>query len=147
MAEPPKTPAARQQRYWDYWGTQVTSFDLSTPHRELEVTAESVVETADAAPPPTGATWSLLRSEAVTDAHVEVLVPSAEGNERLAMHAVGDMVAGLGLAPDRLDRLRTAVAEATMNAMEHGSRYDAGSPVTVRVLATADAVRAANGIV
>lgn len=71
------SPSARQQRYWDYWGTQVTSFDLSTPHRELEVTAESVVETADAAPPPTGATWSLLRSEAVTDAHVEVLVPSA----------------------------------------------------------------------
>ena len=71
------SPPARQQRYWDYWGTQVTSFDLSTPHRELEVTAESVVETADAAPPPTGATWSLLRSEPVTDAHVEMLVPSA----------------------------------------------------------------------
>lgn len=71
------SPPARQQRYWDYWGTQVTSFDLSTPHRELEVTAESVVETADAAPTPSGATWSLLRSEAVTDAHVEVLVPSA----------------------------------------------------------------------
>lgn len=70
-------PPARQQRYWDYWGTQVTSFDLSTPHRELEVTAESVVETGDAAAPPLGATWALLRSETVSDAHVEMLTPSA----------------------------------------------------------------------
>lgn len=71
------SPPARQQRYWDYWGTQVTSFDLSTPHRELEVTAESVVETADAPPPPVGATWGLLRSEQVADTHVEMLTPSA----------------------------------------------------------------------
>ncbi len=48
------------------------------------------------------------------------------------MEAVGDLVAGLGMAPARLDRLRTAVAEATMNAMEHGSGYDADRPVTVR---------------
>ena len=71
------SPPARQQRYWDYWGTQVTSFDVSTPHRELEVTAVCVVETADAAPPPAGATWTLLQSEAVRDAHVELLTPSA----------------------------------------------------------------------
>ncbi len=71
------TPPSRQQRYWDYWGTQVTSFDVSTPHRELEVVATSVVETADAPPPPTGATWSQLRSDPVRDAHVELLTHSA----------------------------------------------------------------------
>ena len=90
------SPPARQQRYWDYWGTQVTSFDLSTPHRELEVTVVSVVETADAAPPPLGATWDLLRSDAVTDAHVEVLTPSARtvpGDELLAVAA--EVVDGL----------------------------------------------------
>ena len=57
------------------------------------------------------------------------------------MEAVGDLVAGLGMAPARLDRLRTAVAEATMNAMEHGSRYDADLPVTVRVLSVEGGVR------
>ncbi len=72
---------------------------------------------------------------------VEIVVPSAEGNERLAMEAVGDLVAGLGMAPARLDRLRTAVAEATMNAMEHGSRYDVDRPVTVRLLSAEGGVR------
>ena len=28
----------RLTRYWDYWGTQVTAFDLHRPHEELEVT-------------------------------------------------------------------------------------------------------------
>jgi transglutaminase-like putative cysteine protease len=93
------SPPARQQRYWDYWGTQVTSFDLSTPHRELEVTAVSVVETADAAPPPRGTSWDLLRSDAVTDGHVEMLTPSARtvpSDDLLALAA--DTV--VGLEPD-----------------------------------------------
>ena len=41
-------PATSQHRYWDYWGTQVTSFDLHVPHDSLEVTAVSVVDTAPA---------------------------------------------------------------------------------------------------
>ena len=65
---------------------------------------------------------------------VEVVVPSAEGNERLAMEAVGDLVAGWAWRAARVDRLKTAVAEATMNAMEHGSGYAQDRPVTVRVL-------------
>ena len=33
-------PDARTtSRYWDYWGTQVTVFDLHEPHEQLEVTA------------------------------------------------------------------------------------------------------------
>jgi anti-sigma regulatory factor (Ser/Thr protein kinase) len=50
-------------------------------------------------------------------------------------------VAGLGLAEARLDRLRTAVGEATMNAMEHGSGYRADRPVSVRVLSGGGLVR------
>jgi serine/threonine-protein kinase RsbW len=49
-------------------------------------------------------------------------VPSEPGNERMALAQVAEAVAGSGLAPDRLDRLKTAVAEATMNAIEHGNR-------------------------
>ena len=33
------------------------------------------------------------------------------------------------MAPARLERLKTAVAEATMNAMEHGNKYDPDRPV------------------
>lgn len=48
-------------------------------------------------------------------------VASVPGNERIALAHVTESVAGLGLSPARLDKLKTAVAEATMNAMEHGN--------------------------
>ena len=47
---------------------------------------------------------------------------SVPGNERVALDQVAASVAALNLAPDRLNRLKTAVAEATMNAIEHGNR-------------------------
>jgi anti-sigma regulatory factor (Ser/Thr protein kinase) len=58
---------------------------------------------------------------------------SEPGNERQAMEQVGRAVANLGLAPARLERLKTAVAEATMNAMEHGNEYRPDRPVSIRV--------------
>ena len=64
----------------------------------------------------------------------EFEVPSAEGNERLAIERVAAAVADLGLSESRLERLKTAVGEATMNAMEHGSGYREDRPVSVRVL-------------
>jgi serine phosphatase RsbU (regulator of sigma subunit)/anti-sigma regulatory factor (Ser/Thr protein kinase) len=73
------------------------------------------------------------------DVLAEFEVPSAEGNERLAIERVSEAVAGLGIADSRLERLKTAVGEATMNAMEHGSGYREDRPVSVRVL-TADGV-------
>jgi anti-sigma regulatory factor (Ser/Thr protein kinase) len=71
---------------------------------------------------------------------VEFEVPSAEGNERLALARVSAIVSDLGMTPERLRRLETAVAEATMNAMEHGNRYDPDLPVVVRVLTGHDRV-------
>jgi serine phosphatase RsbU (regulator of sigma subunit)/anti-sigma regulatory factor (Ser/Thr protein kinase) len=68
-------------------------------------------------------------------------VASEEGNERLAIERVSAAVAGLGLAESRLERLKTAVGEATMNAMEHGSGYREDRPVNVRVLTGDGSVR------
>ncbi|TDW83386.1 SpoIIE family protein phosphatase [Kribbella sp. VKM Ac-2566] len=68
-------------------------------------------------------------------------VPSVEGNERLALERVSGLVAPLGLPAARLRRLETAVAEATMNAMEHGNSYRADCPVTVRVYGEPSQVR------
>jgi transglutaminase-like putative cysteine protease len=67
------TPATRLFRYTDYWGTTVTSFDLHAPHRELAVVATSVVETGEASPPATGASWADLGSDDVRDRHAEML--------------------------------------------------------------------------
>src|SRR3712207_4901619 len=66
----------------------------------------------------------------------ELSVPSEPGNERLAMERVAEVVKELGLSEQRLERLKTAVAEATMNAMEHGSRYRTEAPVVIEVLSS-----------
>ena len=60
-------------------------------------------------------------------------VPSKPGNERLAIDQVAQAVEDLGLASDRLEKLKTAVGEATMNAMEHGNEYREDQPVEIRV--------------
>jgi serine/threonine-protein kinase RsbW len=67
---------------------------------------------------------------------VDLSVPSEPGNERLAMEQVAEAVKGLDLPAQRLERLKTAVAEATMNAMEHGNRYQPEVPVKIQVLAS-----------
>ena len=66
----------------------------------------------------------------------ELSVPSEPGNERLAMKEVAGTVAGLGLPDRTMERLKTAVAEATMNAMEHGNGYRAEAPVLIEVSAS-----------
>jgi transglutaminase-like putative cysteine protease len=70
------TPDAVQQRYWDYWGTQVTAFDLHAPHDSLVVTATCTVDTADARTPSVVPSWHLVRAEAVRDRYVELLTPT-----------------------------------------------------------------------
>ena len=62
-------------------------------------------------------------------------VRSEPGNERLALAQVAEAVAGEGLSPKRLERLKTAVAEAAMNAIEHGNRNQPEVPVDVEVTA------------
>ena len=54
------------------------------------------------------------------------------------MARVASAVDGLGLEPIRLERLGTAVAEATMNAMEHGNEYRVDRPVSIRVVQCPD---------
>ena len=60
-------------------------------------------------------------------------LPSVTGNERQAMERVGASIGGLGLPARRIERLKTAVAEATMNAIEHGNRGRADLPVRIEV--------------
>ncbi len=65
-------------------------------------------------------------------------LPSQPGNERQAMQQVAAAVDTLRLPQPVLDRLKTAVAETTMNAMEHGNRYQADLLVRIQVLAGPD---------
>lgn len=92
------TPDCRQQRYWDYWGTQVTAFDVHTPHTALEVAATSVVDTTTQDDPTETPGWELLRSEGVRDRFVELLTPTSRTLPGAALTALGAETAA-GLAP------------------------------------------------
>ena len=70
-------------------------------------------------------------------------LPGAPGNEREAMDRVAAALTDLGLPTDRLERLKTAVSETAMNAIEYGSqgRDDVTFDVDVEVTPTDVIVR------
>jgi len=63
---------------------------------------------------------------------VEVSLPNRMGYERIAMDCSASFAKIAGFAPGRIEDLKTAVAEACINAIEHGNQ---GHPDT-RVLVT-----------
>ena len=69
-----------------------------------------------------------------------VALASEPGNERLALARVAGTVTDLGLSDARLERLKTAVAEATMNAIEHGNGNRPEIPVEVAVTQDGDEI-------
>jgi anti-sigma regulatory factor (Ser/Thr protein kinase) len=92
----------------------------------------------------TGAAWeqedditlvTLVRSEGTPQIRVldDFEVASVSGNERQAMERVAKSMSNVDLPGRRLERLKTAVAEATMNAIEHGNQARAELPVRLEV--------------
>jgi serine phosphatase RsbU (regulator of sigma subunit)/anti-sigma regulatory factor (Ser/Thr protein kinase) len=72
---------------------------------------------------------------------LDLELPGALGNERVALERVAEAIAPLALEPSRLERLKTAVSEAAMNAIEYGSVGDPGIPVEILVTATSTELR------
>jgi anti-sigma regulatory factor (Ser/Thr protein kinase) len=70
----------------------------------------------------------------------EFSLKSEPGNERIAIQKVTEATAGTGLLDQRLEQLKTAVAEATLNAMEHGNRYDPEFDVIIQVRTSEKAI-------
>ena len=66
----------------------------------------------------------------------EFQLPSEPGTELQAVEHVAEAVTELHLPAGRLEKLKTAVAEATMNAIEHGNHFKSEIPVTIKVLAS-----------
>lgn len=67
------TPGATTYRYFDYWATQVTAFDLHRPHQQLRVVSSSLVEVSPPPPPRACLGWAGLGADAVLDGHAEFL--------------------------------------------------------------------------
>jgi len=71
------TPTPWSQSYRDYWGTEVTAFEVLDQHSELTVTAASTVQVNRPSPEPAGLTWEQLRDPLVQDRYCETLVADA----------------------------------------------------------------------
>ncbi len=71
------SPATATWSYWDYWGTQVTGFDLMDPHADLAITAVSLVETAPPSPLAEPAGWTEIAERAATTRLLEHSSPTA----------------------------------------------------------------------
>ena len=69
--------------------------------------------------------WSLM---------AEFDIPSQPGNERSASEKALESLESINLDEAVNNRLKTAVAEATMNAMEHGNQYREDLPVRIKVM-------------
>ena len=64
----------------------------------------------------------------------EFTLPSQPGYDRQARTCVAEAVRQLDLPVAHLERLKTAVAEATLYAIEHSAQYRSDLPVVIRVL-------------
>ena len=53
---------------------------------------------------------------------VEVTLPNEMGYERVAMACSASFAKMFGLAPERIEDLKTIVGEAAINAMQHGNK-------------------------
>jgi transglutaminase-like putative cysteine protease len=71
------TPSAPVRRYWDYWGSQVTAFDIIEPHEQLVLISSAEVETEAASPPVRAADWKELAEPQTLDRFAEMLAPTA----------------------------------------------------------------------
>lgn len=111
-------PVTWRHTYRDYWGTQVTAFDVLVPHDELTVVSSSTVEVMgppEPTAPPLG--WDELRRDDVRDPYTEHLGQSrwtepVEDVVRLAHEAAA------GQAPDDAAR---AVCAAVFGALDYVS--------------------------
>jgi serine/threonine-protein kinase RsbW len=71
---------------------------------------------------------------------VEVRLPSRMGYEKVAMSTAASVAKLMGFREDRIEDLKTAVAEACINAIEHGNRLNEKLSVGVVLNAGTDSL-------
>jgi serine/threonine-protein kinase RsbW len=71
---------------------------------------------------------------------IELCLPSKLGYEKIAMNTAASVARLMGFSEDRIEDLKTAVAEACINSMEHGNKLDETMKVGVILSMTDDAL-------
>ncbi|WP_298227060.1 transglutaminase family protein [Gryllotalpicola sp.] len=108
-------PGAQQYTYTDYWGTQVTAFEVLSPHRELTLSASSLIEVGDrthGAPHDIG--WDEVAAIALTRTeYMEQLAQSARTEPDAGLAALARSIADSASGPcDAGEAIARAVGEA-----------------------------------
>lgn len=67
----------------------------------------------------------------IADNKIELHIPSVMGYEKTAMECAASIAKKMGFTEDRIEDLKTAVAEACLNAIEHGNKMDTSTKVGV----------------
>ena len=65
------------------------------------------------------------------DKNIELHIPSVMGFEKVAMECAASVAQKMGFTGDRIEDLKTAVAEACLNAIEHGNKMDTSTKVGI----------------
>ncbi len=81
-----------------------------------------------------------MNSPAARATTVEVRLPSRLGFEKVAMSTAASVAKLMGFREERIDDLKTAIAEACINAIEHGNRLNEKLSVGVVLSAGTDAL-------
>ena len=71
---------------------------------------------------------------------IELQIPSRLGYEKVAMNTAAGVARMMGFDEERIEDLKTAIAEACINAMEHGNKLDETLSVGVVLSMGADSL-------
>jgi serine/threonine-protein kinase RsbW len=74
------------------------------------------------------------------DHSVELTLPNELGYERIAMACSASLAKMYGCPGDRIEDLKTVVAEAAINAMQHGNKFNPESRVIVKIEVAEDTI-------
>jgi serine/threonine-protein kinase RsbW len=80
-------------------------------------------------------------SENQADNTVKIILTSQIGYERIAMACSASFAEMFGFPKDRIEDLKTIVAEASINAMQHGNKGRVDAKVIVSMLCQDDTIR------
>jgi serine/threonine-protein kinase RsbW len=71
----------------------------------------------------------------IADNRVELHIPSVMGFEKVAMECAASVAQKMGFTKNRIEDLKTAVAEACLNAIEHGNKMDTSTKLGITLTA------------
>ena len=72
--------------------------------------------------------------------NIKITLPNQVGYERIAMACAATFAKMVGLSPERIEDLKTIVAEASINAMQHGNKERPDAKVIVLMNFTDDTI-------